>query len=355
MTIEALLQSASEKLQALDFTNAAALYVQALENHPSNGAALIGLAMVYNHTGQSIKALEIMEKVITSLEQTTEEEKSTIGPATLAEIYAQTGLAFHQHGQNTQALAHYEQANSIFPSSELEKRINNLQLINQVSSPFELLIQQARHHHSKGQFDEAIKCYKAALQLNPDSDKAQHGLGNLLREQGQLQEALPLIQQAIIMQPGIAEYHNTLGMLFQQNREFDKAILFHRRALDIDPRYAAAFCNLGVALKNTGHIEDAIKAYQSALAINPNLAEAYNNLGNLLRFSGNLDQAKAYLEQALKIRPNYPDAQRNLQELLAVEKPSTQANKAKPAAKKTSPSKPKTTTTKTKKTTPSKK
>ena len=136
------------------------------------------------------------------------------------------------------------------------------------------MIYQAQQHHANKQTDEAMLAYKAALQINPDSDRAQHGLGNILREQGDIQNALFYIQQAIIMQPEIAEYHNTLGMLFQQKGEFEKAVTFHRRAINLDPQYAAAFCNLGVAFKNLKRAEEAITAYRQALQINPNMPEA---------------------------------------------------------------------------------
>lgn len=337
-SFETLVKLASTKLQALDFDNAIKLYNQALRLKPNNAAAQMGLAMVYNCTGENIKALKILQIIWVAVQALSAKEQAKLDPASLAEILAQIGLALHQLGQLDQALVFYTQANSIHPSDPLKLRITELtSTVN--ATPFDQLLHQAQKYQVNGQPDEAIQAYKAALQLNSDSDRAQHGLGNVLREQGDLQAAMFYIQQAIIMQPEIAEYHNTLGMLFQQKGEFEKAVTFHRRAINLDPQYAAAFCNLGVAFKNLNRAPEAIVAYRQALQINANMPEAHNNLGNLLRSMGDLVGAKASLKQALKLRPAYPDAKQNLKELQSLAKPVIKKTRTKPAVKKISPAK----------------
>jgi tetratricopeptide (TPR) repeat protein len=349
-SFETLLKQASTKLQALDFGDAGKLYNEALRLEPNNAAAQMGLAMVYNYTGESAKALQILQTIWAAVQSSSTKEQSKLDKATLAEIPAQIGLALQQLGHFDQALVFFTQADNISPSEALKLRIAQLSGAA-AATTFDQLLVQAQKNQASGQLNEAIKAYKAALQLNPDSDRAQHGLGNALRAQGDLQAAMPFIQQAIIMQPEVAEYHNTLGMLFQQKGEFEKAITFHRRAINLDSEYAAAFCNLGVAFKNLNRATEAIAAYRQALQINPNMPEAHNNLGNLLRAMGDMVGAQASLEQALKIRPGYPDAQQNLKELLAMVKPVAKKTRAKPASQKISTAKGKTSGAKVSKTT----
>ncbi|MDD2761196.1 MAG: tetratricopeptide repeat protein [Methylomonas sp.] len=312
-TFETLLKQAGAKLQAQDFGNATKLYNQALSKHPDNAAAQMGLAMVLNRTGESAKALPILQKIW----NVAQANKAKIDKATQAEILFQLAVALQQQGQIGEALARYKDAYELWPNDQLKGLISSLSDSQAGMTPFEQLLQHARQYQASGQIDEAIKAYKAALQFNPDNDRALHGLGNALREQGDLQGALPLIQQAIIMQPEVAEYHNTLGMLFQQKGEFEKAVTFHQRAININPQNPPALCNLGVAFKRLNRFEEAVAAFRQVLQINPNMPEAYNNLGNLLWMIGDLAEAKTNFEQALKLRPNYPDAQRNLDELMA--------------------------------------
>ncbi len=348
-SFETLVQQASAKLQALDFGDAAQLYGEALQLKPNNGAAQMGLAMVYNHTGESAKALQILQTIWTSI-QSSPEKQAALGNSSQAEVLAQIGIAQQQLGQHDQALASYKQAFNLCPSEPLKMRITNLANALAAASPFEQLLKHGQKNLASGQLGEAVKAYKAALQLNPDSDRAQHGLGNALRQQGDLQAAIPYIQQAIIMQPEVAEYHNTLGMLFQQKGEPEKAVTFHLRAVNLDPGHAAAFCNLGVAFKNLDRLQESVSAYQRALQIDPNLAEVHNNLGNLLRAMGDMVGAQASLEQALKIQPDYPAAQENLNELLALLKASTKKSKTKESAKKSGTEKEKSTKEKSSKT-----
>lgn len=317
--LEKLIKDASSQLEAQDFAKAIKLYKQALKLQANNAATQMGLAMAYNCTGKSTEALKLLQSLLATVQTSRTKEQAQLDPATLAEILAQTGIALQQLGQLDPALVFYRQANSLYPSDALTHRISQLTASN-MALPIDQLIYKAQQHQANKQTDEAMLAYKAALQINPDSDRAQHGLGNILREQGDLQNALFYIQQAIIMQPEIAEYHNTLGMLFQQKGEFEKAITFHRRAINLDPQYAAAFCNLGVALKNLNRSEEAITAYRQALQINPKMPEAHNNLGNLLRALGDLVGAKASLKQALKLRPDYADAKRNLDEVVGLAK-----------------------------------
>lgn len=324
-----LLEQAGKHLEAFDFQKAADGYNRVMKEHPDNAAALMGLAIVCNRTGKNREALEILRKIWTALEASSAEQQATVHESTKAEILAQMGMALQLLGFEDKALPFYAEADRLFPTQEMKLRINGLATKQLNANPVAKLVAKARKLAAQGKVEQAAKAYREALQLNPDNDIAQHGLGDLLRRQGNFAQAMPLIQQAIIMQPAVAEYHNTLGMLFQQKGDFAKALVFHRRALDIEANYAAAHCNLGVALKNLNRPEEAVAEYRKALQISPNMPEAHNNLGNLYRILGKLDEAKASLTQALKLNPDYVDAKRNLQALLTAGK----AAKKKPVPK----------------------
>lgn len=308
-----LLNQAAAKLEALDFSEAAKLYKKALGQAPENAAAQMGMAIVFNQTGESDKALQLLAKIWNAVQA----NKSQVNLVNQAEILHQLGLALQQLERIDDALACYNEAYRLLPSENLKKLVTQLSNRQTNSSPIEQLLQHAKNCELAGQFEEASKSYKAALQFNADNDRALFGLGNILRQQGDLQAALPLIQQAIIMQPDVAEYHNTLGMLFQQRGEVEKAIVFHQRAIKINPQNPPALCNLGVAMKRLNRFEEAIAAYLQVLEINPNMPEVYNNLGNLLRLMGDVSNAKKSFEKALQLRANYLEAQQNLNELLA--------------------------------------
>ncbi len=303
-----LVAEAAQKLSALDFGAAKKLYEQALKQRPGNAAALMGLAMIANHTGAPQQTLMHLQPLL----KAQKEGKAQFPPDIQAAIYAQLGLAFEQLGKLHGALECYRQAASYKDSNELRQQIARLEQLIERPEPTQELIQKAQIAQRNRQLDEAIKYYRAALQLNADHPVALHGLGMVFYDQGKLDAALPLVQQAIILEPDRADYYNDLGMIFQRRGELEKAITFHRRALKLDPNFAPAWVNLGVAYKRLEKFDEAVQAYRQALAIRPDMPEVHNNLGNLLRLMGQFDAAKAELEKALALRPDYADAKANL-------------------------------------------
>ena len=158
-SFETLVQQASAKLQALDFGHAAELYNEALRLKPNNGAAQMGLAMVYNHTGESAKALQILQTIWASVQSSSAEKQAMLDKSTQAEILAQIGIAQQQLGQLDQALACYKQAFSLCPSEPLKIRITHLTNALVSATPFEQLLKHAQKNQANGQLSEAVKAY----------------------------------------------------------------------------------------------------------------------------------------------------------------------------------------------------
>jgi len=128
------------------------------------------------------------------------------------------------------------------------------------------------------QFDDAIKSYKKALELNPN----------------------------------YAEAYYNMGIAFKNMGSHVSAIDCYKKALKIQPKYAEANYNMGNALKFIGDLEAAIKSYKYAINNKPDFVEAYNNMGNTLTDMGDHVKAIETYFQAIKIRPNYPDTYKNM-------------------------------------------
>lgn len=303
-----IIKTAATHLENFDFGAAANLYREALKLQPHNAAATMGLAMVLNRTGQPAEALKYLDLIWKSLAKT----KSKAVQTSKGAVLAQVGLAQHQLGRLADALQSYRQAHDITPSPELAGRIKQLQQALERPEPLEQLLIQAVQLQRGGKLDEAIKIFRAALQLNADHPEALHGLAMALRAKKDFNAALPILQQAIILAPERHDYYNDLGMLFQEMGELQKAVSFHNRALKLKADFTPALVNLGVAYKRLEKYDDAIAAYRKAIAQQPNMPEVHNNLGNLLRIQGDLAGAHKELQQALALKPGYTDAAQNL-------------------------------------------
>ena len=63
-----------------------------------------------------------------------------------------------------------------------------------------------------GKLDEAVACYRRALELKPDYAEAHNNLGNALNDQGKLDEAVACYRRALELKPDYAEAHNNLAL-----------------------------------------------------------------------------------------------------------------------------------------------
>ena len=95
---------------------------------------------------------------------------------------------------------------------------------------------------------------------------------------GRLDDAVKCYRQAIALQPGIAVAHYNLGIALNELGRPDEAVASYESALAIRPEFAEAHHNLANALSELGKRDEAIAHYSRAVAIRPEYAEAYRNL-----------------------------------------------------------------------------
>ena len=101
----------------------------------------------------------------------------------------------------------------------------------------------------QGKLDEAVACYRRALELKPDHAEAHNNLGNALKDQGKLDEAVACYRQALELKPDYAEAHSNLGNALKDQGKLDEAVACYRRALELKPDYAEAHSNLLLTLQ----------------------------------------------------------------------------------------------------------
>lgn len=86
-------------------------------------------------------------------------------------------------------------------------------------SPARTLHREADDHVSAGRLDEALRCFKAALQHDPLSPPLRFNVANVLRELKRYKEALEWFDKAIEVKPDFAmAYHNKATTLLQLGR-----------------------------------------------------------------------------------------------------------------------------------------
>lgn len=317
----------------------------ALQRSPRSVDALATLGQVLFHKGDYEEAIEVFRKAL------------AINPMTLRNlmVHRLLALAYYKMGHFDKAAAEYSRANawhpdSIFGTQSMSGETSPEQVVAACRSKLGenpndvgLHVQAAEALFQMGCLEEAIKEYRAALDLVPDDLEIlcrlgtvyyaddQHlpavtcfsraaernplyapahlGLGLIHLLRGSFDAAIQKFNWAITIDPQSSEAHNLLGNAYRQKGDLDQAVVAYRQAIALQPRYAQAHNNLGLTYLELGRPKEAIEQFREALKVFGDYVPALCNLGRAHLALGERDKARAAWREALTINPHNPVAQ----------------------------------------------
>jgi len=174
------------------------------------------------------------------------------------------------------------------------------------------LVENAIHHHRKGDIQQAKTIYKRILSEEPDQPDALHGLGMIAYQLKEYDSAINLTEKAIRNRPSIPQFHYNLGIIFIAIKNQERAIRAFKNAVELNPFYPEAYYNLGLALKEQNRFEEAVSNFKQAVNLNPDDADGYYNLGNSYEALKQYEAAVSSYQTAIKMRPDFAAAYNNL-------------------------------------------
>lgn len=164
--------------------------------------------------------------------------------------------------------------------------------------------------------EEAIDCYRRAIQLCPNFYEAHYNLAVAEISQQNWQGAKAAFQQALHLNPNHAESYYGLGKIAEQLEQFKAAAGYHWRAIQLNPEFAAAYFSLGEVLLKLRHWDKALPICYKATQLNPRLSWAYHNLGYALTKHQKWQAALIALIHAVKLNPDFPWTYYHLSQVL---------------------------------------
>jgi tetratricopeptide (TPR) repeat protein len=136
--------------------------------------------------------------------------------------------------------------------------------------------------------------WRATIAVSEDSFLAQYNLGTIVHARGQVDEAMAHYAAALRAKPDYYEpMINTANILADRGRTAE-AVGYYERALALAPNHPLAHYNLGLAYEELGRADDAERAYREAIRQDPAMVAARNNLA-VVRFRAG-DFAEAWRE-----------------------------------------------------------
>jgi tetratricopeptide (TPR) repeat protein len=168
--------------------------------------------------------------------------------------------------------------------------------------------------HKQGQFPEAIKEFRRALDRNPDFVEAGLNLVATLCDLSQYEEARNLYSTLIkrvntrrglpnLVLGRIANLHAENGRAYEESGLLQDAIQEYRRALSLREDMVDVRLNLARAFLRVGQNEKSKQELEELVRLKQDSAEGHLWLGIVYAKLGDFDRAKSHWETARQLNP----------------------------------------------------
>jgi Flp pilus assembly protein TadD/ADP-heptose:LPS heptosyltransferase len=180
----------------------------------------------------------------------------------------QSAFALHKAG-------HLEQAEALCKKI-LKKQAKN----------FDALHMLGVIHYQRKWYESSTEYLQQAVDLCPNNAEAYSNLGNTLFSRGDRDEALRCYKKALHINPFYPEAYNNLGILFSKEGCFDEAMQCYGKAIELKPVYADAYINFGTTLLDKAQIRESLTYFQKAIQLDPQNALAHFHMAFVFLLTG---------------------------------------------------------------------
>lgn len=167
----------------------------------------------------------------------------------------------------------------------------------------------------QNQYSQALSLLKRTVHDYPNSAWAWEMTGRAYLGLNDLPAAEQALRKTIGLGPNMAEAQFHLGVALILQKKFPEAGQCFRKAAELKPGYALAYYNLGHSLKEQGDESGAVAAFRTAIGCKPDYSAAHYNLAALLVKKGQRDEAIIHLRHAVEFDTSNEAAKKLLEQL----------------------------------------
>jgi TolB-like protein/DNA-binding winged helix-turn-helix (wHTH) protein/Flp pilus assembly protein TadD len=172
---------------------------------------------------------------------------------------------------------------------------------------------------SRDSYDEAIRLFQRAVELDPGSVEAQSFLADALAQRRldfgsgslevDMEQADALSSRALMAAPRNPLAHYARGQVLRAQGRLEEAIAEYEIVLACDRNHVAALSNIGRCRINIGPIEDCIVAQQQAIRLSPRhprIYGLYSRMGLAHLLQSRFEEGIFWYEKARDLLPGFP-------------------------------------------------
>lgn len=295
-------------------------FEQAISLNPGDMDALLSLGRVENKQGRAqdalktnLKTLEIARKKVDELD------------CSLATIYNNSALNYHELGNYAKALELYEIALQIKLQDSREIGISTSVIYNGMGTVYRDI---GNYHKAFEAYAQVLKIVRQKQQLGKNDPFVFYTLNNIgvvCSDLGKYKEALGYYEQALNLleifdennRPLIAISYDNIGTVYCKRSEYKKALEHYEKSLsikqhifgEVHPDIAVSYNNIGSVYTELEKYEKALEYHKQALEMrvkifgmsHPEVSLSCNNIGGVYDNLGKYKEAFEEYEKSLKI------------------------------------------------------
>ena len=283
-----------------DTVLAVASFKACLEIDPDFHPARETLLQVYQRTGLSQHAVELLEETLKQMPSPND--------------YNTIGVMYYRTGEIDQSIAAFRKSLEMNPYDPTPR--NNL---------YQIFRERGIEALNVKAYQKAALYFGEALQFKPEDALLYRLMGDAYARDSDLKNAITQYRKAFEFDPAdleikqnLAGYLSNYGVELTGTQRWEEAIAAYQEALQLTPTLNIAYANLVDVLwkranthRKSGHIDKAIDAYLQLIQVDAD-ADAHSLLGELYLKKGAYPQAIDAFQSAFSAKPNDRQSRKNL-------------------------------------------
>ncbi len=273
MSNELIIERAKSAEMSHDFTTAARLYKQLIQQDSTNVKYLSALGHLYVTAGEDQKAIPYYEQIY------------SFHPD---DIDSMTAL-----GAIYRRLGRYDDSIII-----LKKALDLGKKKSDVYYHLGFTYKEIKH------YDDAIDAFENVIGMNPRDVLTHNHLGSIYYEQNKLEDAVLAYKRGLQIDPNHPILNYNLARTFTKLKNYPDAIRCYEAALKTRPHWPEAISNFSKLLVKCQKSVEAARIVKQAIKVHPNNPELLYTLGHVYLNQFDYDNAKKTFSQANDVKAN---------------------------------------------------
>ena len=166
------------------------------------------------------------------------------------------------------------------------------------------LIDLGNAYYDGNQYDPAMRSYRAALELDPNSAAAYFDIGMIHFNSGRYVEARAAFDKSASRDPSDSDSVMRRGTATANLGDFDSGLRDVQRSIAMNPKNGGYYEELALLQLDTGNVADAMQAIDKTKELNASYAGSTAVI--VYYVAGKLDQAEAAIAKGIESDASYP-------------------------------------------------